>query len=344
MSIMFNEIMEQPGVLLGIEEKNKDVLTELVAAIKQADIRQVVIAARGTSDHCGIYIKYLAEILLGMPVMLAAPSVNTLYNAKVLYRDAVVIAISQSGMAQDALAVLEDANECNSITVAVTNNPQSPVAKTARFHLDCVAGPEKSVAATKTFTAEMYCLALLVARWGANEELLHALRELPQGIERELAHAQEIMHSARSFTFMQQCFVLGRGLLYPIVLEASLKMMETSYTNARGFAISDFQHGPLALVTDNTPIFVYCVSDETREDVLKAAGQYADLGAYVILVTDDQRNTDNAEKVFMVEKSNKYTAPFHFVVFAQLFACGLADAKRRTPDAPRNIKKITITK
>ena len=344
MSIMLDEILEQPRVLAGIEEKNDKVLCELIAKIKQADIKQIVIAARGTSDHCGIYIKYLVEILLGIPVMLAAPSVNTLYGARVAYRDAVVIAISQSGMAEDALAVLEDANRCHAITVAVTNNMGSPIAKTAGYSLDCAAGLERSVAATKTFTAQMFCLALMAAKWAEDKELLKALRILPKGIQKEVNKAKEMMDDAKEFTFMPQCIVLGRGLLYPIALEASLKMMETSYTNARGFAISDFQHGPLALVTDNTPLFVYCSSDETREDVLHATRQYAKLGAYVIMVTDNAQNAESAQKVYLVEKSNKFTAPFHFVVFAQLFACGLADAKRRTPDAPRNIKKITVTK
>lgn len=344
MSIMYGEIFQQPEVLAGIEEKNEAAIRELVALIQKSDIKQIVIAARGTSDHCGIYIKYLAEILLGMPAGLAAPSVNTLYGAKVAYRDAVVIAISQSGMAEDALAVLADANECGAITVAVTNDPDSPVAKEARFCLDCAAGPEKSVAATKTFTAQMFCLALLLAKWAEDDELLSALRALPAGIEKELARADEVLAAAREFTFMPQCIVLGRGLLYPIALEAALKMMETSYTNARGFASSDFQHGPLALVTKGTPVFVYCASDETKRDVLLSTAQYADLGAYVIMVTDDKENANDAQKFFLVEPSSKYTAPFHFVVFAQLFACGLADAKRTTPDAPRNIKKITITK
>ena len=344
MSIMLDEIIQQPHVLAGIENKNQKTLEELIAEIRRTDIKQIIIAARGTSDHCGIYIKYLAEILLGIPVMLAAPSVNTLYGARVLYRDAVVIAISQSGMAEDALAVLRDAQLCGAITVAVTNDSVSPVASGARYSLDCAAGLEKSVAATKTFTAEMFCLALMVAKWAKNDDLLQALRALPDGIAREIGRAAEVMGSTREFTFMRDCIVLGRGLTYPIALEASLKMMETSYTNARGFAISDFQHGPLALVADNLPLFVYCSSDETREDVMRSAEQYARMGAYVIMVTDDAGNAGNADKVFLVEKSSKYTAPFHFVVFAQLFACGLADAKKRKPDAPRNIKKITITK
>jgi len=341
---MFEEILQQPGALAGIEKKNEAVISDLTGLIGRSDIKQIVIAARGTSDHCGIYIKYLAEIVLGIPVMLAAPSVNTLYGAKVKYRDAVVIAISQSGMAEDALAVLEDANECGAITVAVTNDPKSPVARHANFSLDCAAGPEKSVAATKTFTAQMFCLALLLARWGKNGALLDELRALPAGFEKELMRAEEILREAREFTFMQQCIVLGRGLLYPIALEAALKMMETSYTNARGFAVSDFQHGPLALVTKDTPLFVYCASDETREDVLKAAEQYVRLGAYVFMVTDDAANAKGAQKAYIIQKSGRYTAPFHFVLFAQLFACGLADAKRTTPDAPRNIKKITVTK
>ena len=298
----------------------------------------------GTSDHCGIYIKYLSEILLGIPAGLAAPSVNTLYKASVLYKDAVVIAISQSGMAEDALAVLADAKDSGAVTVAVTNDPASPVAKAAAYSLDCAAGEEKSVAATKTFTAQMFCLALLLAKWSGNEKLLRALRTLPDELGKELKRAGEVLAAAKEFTFMQQCIVLGRGLLYPVALEAALKMMETTYTNARGFAVSDFQHGPLALVSDNTPLFVYCASDETKEDVLRATAQYAKLGAYVILVTDDAKNARDAQKVFFVDKADKYTAPFHFVVFAQLFACGLADAKRRTPDTPRNIQKITITK
>ena len=344
MSIMLDEIMQQPGVLAGIEKKNDAVISALIARIKTADVKQIVIAARGTSDHCGIYVKYLSEILLGIPTGLAAPSVNTLYGAGVLYRDALVIAISQSGMAQDALAVLADAKACGAITAAVTNDPDSPVAKSAEYSLDCAAEMERSVAATKTFTAQMFCLALFLAKWSKNGELLRALRALPEGLAEELAGAEKVLDAAKEFTFMQQCIVLGRGLLYPVALEAALKMMETTYTNARGFAISDFQHGPLALVSDNSPLFVYCASDETKMDVLNAAAQYAKLGAYVILVTDDKENAGDARKVFLVKKSGRYTAPFHFVVWAQLFACGLADAKRREPDTPRNIKKITITK
>lgn len=344
MSFMLDEIMEQPQVLAGIEAKNSEILCRLIARIKKSDIRQIVIAARGTSDHCGIYVKYLAEILLGIPVSLAAPSVNTLYHAKVGYSNAVVIAISQSGKAEDALAVLEDAKRCNAITVAVTNHADSPIANAADFCLDCAAGLERSVAATKTFTAQMFCLALMVAKWSGNEELTIALQALPGGIGREVGRAEEILKSAGNFTFMSQCITLGRGFLYPIALEAALKMMETSYTNARGFAVSDFQHGPLALVTDNTPLFVYCASDDSKTDVLNAARRYAELGAYVVMVTDDIENAKDAQKVYIVEKSSKYTAPFYFVVFAQLFACGLADTKRRTPDAPRNIQKVTITK
>ena len=344
MSIMFDEILQQPNVLAGIERANEEVIRALIRSIRKSDIKQVVIAARGTSDHCGIYIKYLCEILLGIPTCLAAPSVNTLYGAKVIYRDALVIAISQSGMAQDAMAVLLEANECGAITVAVTNDGSSPVARAARFSLDCAAGPETSVAATKTFTAQMFCLALLIAKWGDNEPFLAALRALPAGLEKDLENAKGILADAREYTFMQQCIVLGRGLLYPVALEAALKMMETTYTNARGFAVSDFQHGPLALVTGNTPVFVYCASDETREDVIEKTAQYARLGAYVIMVTDDEKNARDAQRTFLVGKSDKYTAPFHFVLFAQLFACGLSEAKRTTPDAPRNIKKVTITK
>lgn len=344
MTKMYDEILEQPKVLAGIRAKNAETLSALMADIRRSDIRQVIIAARGTSDHCAIYAKYLIEMLLKLPVSLSAPSVNTLYGCDIIYQNALVIGISQSGMAQDVLSVVKDANKSGMITIAVTNNVQSPMAAEAKYNLDCAAGPEKSVAATKTFTAQMYCLATLIAMWSGNKELTDALGVLPEGIGREVKKADAVMALAKEYTFMSDCIVLGRGLQYPIALEASLKMMETTYTNARGFAVSDFQHGPLALISDNLPVFVYCASDEAKEDVLAATKRYAQLGAYVLMVTDDKQNAKDAEKCLLVEKSSKYTAPFHMVVTAQMFACGLADAKRCTPDAPRHIQKVTITK
>lgn len=341
---MYDEIMEQPRVLAGIEAKNAKTLEALVGEIKAQDIKQVVIAARGTSDHCGIYAKYLIEMLLHIPVSLSAPSVNTLYGAELCYRDALVIAISQSGMAEDALAVIKNANKSNCITVAVTNKEDSPLATEAKYNLDCAAGLEKSVAATKTFTASMYLCALLTAKWSGDAELKQALDALPGIMQKEMDKAESIMGLAREYTFMSDCIVLARGLMYPIALEASLKMMETTYTNARGFAVSDFQHGPLALIQDNTPVFLYCASDESKDNVLSAVARYKELGAYILMVTDDRENAKDADKCILAEKSSKYTQPIQQAGIAQLFACGLAQAKRRNPDAPRSIKKITITK
>ncbi len=344
MSIMYDEIMEQARVLAGIESANEAVYAALLEDIKAAGVDRIAIAARGTSDHCGIYIKYLSEIIMGMQVSLAAPSVCTLYGGSVNYDKTLVIAISQSGMAEDALAVVRDAKKSGGITVSVTNEPDSPLAKEAKYSLLCAAGKETSVAATKTFTAQMYSLALLIAKWSGNAELSGQLAALPAGIEKELKKAKDIMALAREYTFMQECFVLGRGLMYPIAMEGSLKMMETTYTNARGFAISDFQHGPLALVSDNTPIFVYCSDDDAKGDVSAMVENYANLGAYITMVTNDAELAKKAQRVILAEPSGKYAAPFHTAVIAQMFACGLAEAKRRTPDAPRNIKKVTITK
>ncbi len=341
---MYHEILEQPRVLAGIGQKNAETLKRLVEEIKEKRITQVVIAARGTSDHCGIYAKYLIEMLLALPVSLSAPSVNTLYGAEISYRDALVIAISQSGMAEDALAVVKNANRSGCTTVAVTNKEDSPLAMEATYNLDCAAGLEKSVAATKTFTASMYLCALLVGEWSGNAELKDALLQVSGGMEKEMAKAEAVMALARQYTFMSDCIVLARGLLYPVALEASLKMMETTYTNARGFAISDFQHGPLALIQDNTPVFVYCASDESKENVLAAVKRYKELGAYILMVTDDAENAKDADQWILTEKTSKFTQPIHQAGIAQLFACGLAQAKRRNPDAPRSIKKITITK
>ncbi len=341
---MYNEIIEQAKVISSIKEKNIKTLAGIIEGIKETNISQVVIAARGTSDHCAIYAKYLIEMLIGIPVSLSAPSVNTVYGAELKYKDALVIAISQSGMAEDALAVINNANKCGCITVAITNKADSPLATQAKFSLDCAAGLEKSVAATKTFTSSMYLCALLVAEWSKNEELTVALEKVGEGLCAEIEKANSIMEFAKQFTFMNECIVVARGLLYPIALEASLKMMETTYTSARGFALSDFQHGPLALIQDNTPVIVYCSDDATQQNVLETVERYKELGAYILMITDDEKNIANADKYIMTEKTSMYTQPLHQAVIAQLFACGLAKAKRRNPDAPRSIKKITVTK
>ena len=177
MTKMLDEIFQQPAVLGGIVSANEKTLNALVEDLNARKISHALLAARGSSDHAAIYGKYLLGVYKGIVSGLAMPSVITSYDSKPNMSQDLVIGISQSGRAADAIAVLEAANAQGGITVAITNNTESPLAKIAKYHLYCNAGLEESVAATKTFTAQLYLLALLTAYWSANEQLLDDLRK-----------------------------------------------------------------------------------------------------------------------------------------------------------------------
>jgi glutamine---fructose-6-phosphate transaminase (isomerizing) len=180
MTQMWNEIWEQPLALERCYERNQSVLNEIVGVIKSKQIDQVIIAARGTSDHAAVYGKYVIELLTGIPVSLAASSIFTIYKKSLRFQNALVIGVSQSGRAADVLEVLKSANEHGAVTVGITNFPDSPLAEEVRYHLSCEAGLEKSVAATKTFTTQIFLLAQLAALWAGDAELEKEICTLPE--------------------------------------------------------------------------------------------------------------------------------------------------------------------
>ncbi len=342
MNNMYKEILEQSRVILDCKEANYNKVKEITKELK--DIDKIIMVARGTSDHSAIYGKYIMEILLKKPVGFAAASVVTLYESEVNLKNALVIGISQSGMGEDVLLYLKQANKTGAKTIAITNTENSPVAKEAMWHLCCSAGLEKSVAATKTFTAQNYILALLTAMWAENKELLACLEKLPQEIENQLKNSDEYIELASRYKFASECIVLARGLLYPVALEGALKLQETTYTKAKGFPISDFEHGPLALIDKNSPVIIYVNEDETKECSVAMIQKLYDLQADLLIVANDEALKGYSNKFIKIPKLCKYTAIFNATLIAQLLACGLAKAKNLDPDAPRSIKKVTITK
>ena len=233
MTLMWKEIMEQPEVLKNCQKVNAEVIAKAAAEIKSRKISSVVIAARGTSDHAAIYGKYVFETLLGIPVVLAAPSVVTVYGGKLKLQESLVIGISQSGKAGDAAEILKAGNACGAVTVAVTNYNDSPLAALAGYHLFCAAGDEKSVAATKTFSAQMYLLAMLATELSGDAALKEKFERVPQNLTGVFAIADTVKDIVKRYRFMKECFVLARGFNYPIAMESALKIQETSYIRRR---------------------------------------------------------------------------------------------------------------
>lgn len=346
MTKMLSEIKEQPEVIRNLEQVNQATLEALVKELKSKNIKHVVFTGRGTSNHASIYAQYLLAIKCGLATAQAFPSCVTVYGGSYRTENSLVIGVSQSGKAADALAVLQNANKCGAVTVAITNDPQSPMAQFADYHLCCGTSEEISVAATKTFTAQMGLLFLLCAYWAEDSQLLKEFRELPEKIAETLAVCEkEIGALTVRYRYMQQGFVLSRGLTYPIALEATLKTQETCYVKMKGYAVSDFYHGPLAQVDSEMPVILFAPRGSAQKDDVDMLHKLQEIGAQPLIVTDDPQLAKDCPLSFLLPYTgSQFTSPFVFAVFAQCFAESLCALKGLNPDQPRNLKKVTITK
>lgn len=352
----WKEIMETPEIFDKIRMANGIVMNELVTTIKKSKKNNFIAAARGTSDNAITFFKYVLEVMSNFTVGLSAPSVVTLYRGKINYSDSIVLGCSQSGMAEDVLEVLKRGNEQGAITVAVTNNPDSPVAKEAKFHLFCNAGKVESKVATKTFSAQVYILLWLASELSKNRDDLLVLKTLHKELELVIPEIDKLTTIyAEKFKNMKSGFVISRGLTYAIALESALKISETTYIPFKGFAGSDFYHGPMAMVTEKTPVIIFCaknnLDDELqsiiRADQMKTIEKVLSLKAPVLLVTNDHILSGKFKKAYDAHLS--FTVPeefsiFAFAVFAQMFACKLSCLLGLNPDNPRAIEKDTVTK
>ncbi|HHW22663.1 MAG TPA: SIS domain-containing protein [Clostridiaceae bacterium] len=345
MSLMWQEITQQPEVIENCLSLNRKTIDAIVARLENKAVSNVIIAARGTSDHAGIYGKYIIEIKKGIPVSLAAPSVFTIYDKNVDMSDSLVIAISQSGRAADALEVIRSARKQGAPTVAITNFEDSPLATEAEFHLFCGAGEEKSVAATKTFMAQIYLLAQLVAAWSRDESFKNELAGVPSLLSKTLESAEQIKNIVRIYRFMNECFVLARGTNYAIALEASLKIQETCYVRARGYATSDFHHGPFAMVGENMPVIVYAPKGESLKDNREMLEKLRNAGADILVVSNDPETLAMGDRsIEIADNVSDFVSPFINAMVAQIFACNLSALKGLNPDAPRGLSKVTYTR
>ncbi len=355
-TLMWKDISDTPEVLGSIMEVNKKVMTDLVSTIKKSTATNFVAAARGASDHALTYFKYLLEVKSNYTVGLSAPSVITLYRGKINYANSIVIACSQSGQAADVLEVIRKGNEDGAITIAITNDKFSPLAREAKFHLYCNAGEKRTVSSTKTFSAELYLLSWLASELSEDKEALFTLKNLNSYIAHVLPKIdKETSKYAEKFKDMSSGFILARGLMYAIALEAALILQETSYIHVKGYAGSEFYHGPLAMVNESTPVVIFCAENSgdeeiqsiIRADQIQCIEKMLSLKAPVLLVTNDCVLTGKFAKcndAFIDFSVPEEFAIFAFALFAQMFACKISCAIGNDPDNPRALNKVTITK
>lgn len=340
-SILHNEIHEQPAALRSALSEGRGPVGALVEAIKARDVRYLVIAARGTSDHAATYAQYLFQIVCGKPVALAAPSVHTLFEAKVDYKDALVIGISQSGAGEDVNAVISDAREAGALTAAITNTPDSALAGIAEHVLFCNAGVEKAVAATKTYTTTLALLALLAGTWAEHADLLAGLERIDEAADRTLTGAEtKIIPLAQTLFHAERLLSVARGLHLCTAAEAALKIAETTYTATQSFSSADLLHGPIASVPSQTPCLLFSPNGKTSAVMGELADKLRDRGARVVRFAADAADDD----IPLTDPGTELLSPVVDILPAQLLAYHLTVARGLDPDNPRGLSKVTVTR
>jgi glucosamine--fructose-6-phosphate aminotransferase (isomerizing) len=345
MSRMLDEIREQPGALERTLSEELRRLPRFQRLIGKKPPRLVVLVARGTSDNAALFGRYLLEITTGIPVSLAAPSIATVYKAPVDYRDALVVAISQSGESTDTNLVLERAREQGAITVGITNEKSSTLARLAEHTFLVRAGKERSVAATKTFTGQVLLMYLIATALGGAIRT-EDLERIPELTHDALKLEPEIAALSERYRFMRHAVVVGRGLNYANAFEFALKLMETCYVVAERFSSADFLHGPIALVEPSFPVFAFAPPGVTWPSIGETLRKLHGLHAEVLAITDRGNAEVDAcatRVIRLPRRMKELLTPIPYIVPAQLFAAHLAAQKGLNPDQPRTLNKVTLT-
>jgi glucosamine--fructose-6-phosphate aminotransferase (isomerizing) len=347
------EIAEQPAVtarLLGDGRAAIEAIADRIAArLADRTVDTVVIAARGTSDHAALYAQYVFGAHLRLPVALATPSLVSIYGVEPRLDRALVIGISQSGQSPDIVATIAAARSQGAPTIAITNAPASELATAAEHHIDLLAGPERSVAATKTYTAELLAVALLATalerRAGPAPDREEELSGVPAALEATLGTETQAVDVARRLAERDRVIVVGRGFEYATARELALKLKELARVSADPYSAADFLHGPLTLVGPGFPVLVIAPTGAAAADVDALIARLGELGVERIVISDRADVVTAAGEGIVVPATlPDWLMPIASIVPGQLLALHLTLARGLDPEAPRWIGKVTLTR
>jgi glutamine---fructose-6-phosphate transaminase (isomerizing) len=345
MSLLEKEIHQQPEVLATLLGREQSNAWRIAADLQSRHIRYVIVAARGTSDNAARYSQYLLGAHNGLPVGLATPSLFSVYHRPPSLDSALVVGISQSGQSTDIVAVLAEAREQGAPTLAITNDPDSPLAARADYLLELHAGQERAVAATKTYTAQLAALALFSCALADDDAALKALQRVAGIVEQVLVGADRIAGTVERYRYMETCVVLGRGYNYATAFEIALKLKELNYLIAESYSSADFMHGPIAVVGSGFPAMVVAPSGTMFETMRRFSLELKSRGAELLVISDRQALLNEAVTPLpLPAQVPEWLSPIVGVVPGQLFALYLTLTKGNDPDHPEGLKKVTITR
>jgi len=328
-TIMSKEAAQTPYIINNQLLNNADMCKQIGATLRQIGPQFVYIIGRGSSDHAGVFAKYLIEVELGIPVCAAAPSVSSLFNQKLNLKNALVLCISQSGRSPDILAQAKAARESGATCIALVNDETSPLAQLVDAVIPLSAGEEKAVAATKSYLATLSAILQLVSEWSQSEALQAGLKDLPKQLQLTVDAPQQLLHSFVSP--LRNCVVLGRGFGYAVGREIALKLKEVCGIHAEAFSSAEFLHGPATLVAKQLAIVDIDLNDETADAHREQLAEMKKRGASIIQLTDS------------VGGVHPRLAPLLILQRFYLDVEQISVTMGLNPDAPQGLNKVTQT-
>lgn len=340
-TLMQQEIFSEPSMMKRTIAACTPVLADIAKAFKQRNITNIVTMARGTSDNAATVFSFVCPLKTGIKVGKYHPSLTTVYDCNVDMKNTCMVVISQSGMSKDTIAVMDKAMKNGALTVAVTNNAQSPIAKNADFHLFMDVEEEKSVAATKTYIGELFALYMLTEALGGNLDC--DMNKLADRIQEILNLNPEIEKVAKKLYTKNNFIILSRGTMLGTGDECALKLTECCYLFNRSYSSANFMHGPLSLLDDKANVILLAPDCECKQEFIDMAKRAKELGANLTVFSDVPEILELATDKIVMPKANTVEAPVLYGTAISLLALNIGLAKGLNVDTPRNLNKVTIT-
>jgi len=341
---LYQEIHQEADIIQKLINKPQSAIKKLAEEMRNRKIKQIFIAARGTSDNAGRYAKYLMGAHDHMVVSLATPSLFTIYRQTPDLSDCLVLGISQSGKSPDIVSVLAKGKQQGALTAAFTNTSQSDLGNKADIVVDLKAGEETSLAATKTYIAELISLAILSTILNGSEQYKQDLQNLPDLFINGFDNESAIDSLAERYRYMRHCAVIGRGYNYASAFEFSLKLKELTYTIAEPYSSADFLHGPVALVDRGFPVFVIAPSGKMEGEMKALVEKIQRRQAEVVMISDHPDLLSLADHTIKLPVGvPEWLSPITAILPAQMFAMYLAHTRNFDVDNPRGLSKVTET-
>ena len=338
-TFMQQEIAGIPDAVATFLERSSSSIAKAGARLREKDPLLIATVARGSSDHAASYLKYAAEIHAGIPVASLGPSIASIFGARLKLARAACLAISQSGKSPDIMKMAGTAREGGALAIALTNTAGSPLADACDEVIDILAGPERSVAATKTFVNSVVAGLALLAECIDDEGLRRALAALPARLE-----------AARNCDWNALCeategrdslFILGRGPSFAIAAEAALKFKETSSVHAEAYSSAEVMHGPVSIVGGGFPVLALAARDAAERSIAETADELTAKGATVFATSD---TVSSARRLPFAATGHTLTDPLSLIVSFYAFIEAFARRRGLDPDKPTHLRKVTETR